>query len=206
MAILETYGPHGQGMPLMLDSRPDEIVIGSKEGCDIVVEGDPAVSRVHARLERRVSVWSIADCGARNGTFVNGVRISQERRLQNGDAITMGNSTKFVFRDAKVDTDTATAPAAPKPRLTPTEREVLKELVRPWFEGQPFSPVASVEEIAARRFTGDGAVKNCLGSLYDKFGVPPVDPDNKADRRTRLAQMAMQAGVIGLHEYADDPG
>jgi pSer/pThr/pTyr-binding forkhead associated (FHA) protein len=203
MAILETYGPHGQGMPVMLDDR-DEVVIGSKAGCALVIDGDPAVSRVHARLERYVSVWSVTDCNSKNGTFVNDTRITHERRLENGDAITMGNHTKLVFRDAKQDKDTATAPAAPKPKLTPTEHDVLKELMRPWFQGGPFAPVARVDEIAKRRFTGEGAVKNCLANLYDKFDVPPMDPGNAADRKTRLAQRAWQAGVIGVQEYAGD--
>jgi pSer/pThr/pTyr-binding forkhead associated (FHA) protein len=203
MAILETYGLHGQGMPVMLNEQ-DEVVVGSKEGCDLVIDGDPAVSRVHARLERHVSVWSIIDCQSKNGTFVNGVRVVLERRLEHRDEITMGNHTKLVFRDAGWTHDTATAPATPLPKLTPTERDVLKELMRPWYQGARFQPVATVEEIAQRRCTGDGAVKNCLANLYDKFDVPPIDPENRADRRTRLAQKAWQGGALGPHDF-DEP-
>ena len=202
MAILQIFGARGQGLDVMLDSQ-DVLHIGAKEGCEIIVEGDPAVSRVNSRLERRVSVWSITDCGSRNGTFVNGTRVVLERRLEHGDEITMGSHTKLVFRDAKQDQRTDTAPTAPLPRLTPTEREVLKELMRPWYEGGAFQPVATVDEIAARRYTRDGAVKNCLGNLYDKFGIPEIDPDNRADRRTRLAQRAWQAGALGPHDFAD---
>ena len=135
---------------------------------------------------------------------MNGTRVVLERRLEHGDEIAMGNHTKLVFRDVAQTKVTATAPTAPLPKLTPTEREVLVELMRPWYEGAVFQPVATVEEIAARRCTGNGAVKNTLSKLYDKFDVLAIDPDNRADRRTRLAQKAWQGGALGPHDF-DDP-
>ncbi len=55
---------------------------------------EPAVSRYHARLERRdAGVWLI-DNGSTNGTLVNGVRVT-ERRLEPQDIVRIGDS---VFR------------------------------------------------------------------------------------------------------------
>jgi hypothetical protein len=56
----------------------------------------PEVSRHHANIEMTESGWLIKDLGSGNGTFVNDVRIN-EQRLQDGDRIVIG-TVHFVFR------------------------------------------------------------------------------------------------------------
>jgi pSer/pThr/pTyr-binding forkhead associated (FHA) protein len=54
----------------------------------VVLDGDPCVSRVHATLERVAGVWTIDDNGlSRNGTFVNGRRVSGRLQLHDRDEI-----------------------------------------------------------------------------------------------------------------------
>jgi two-component system, NtrC family, response regulator GlrR len=52
------------------------LVIGGAPGVDLVIE-DPAVSRLHAELELSDSGLWVRDLESRNGTFVQGVRISR---------------------------------------------------------------------------------------------------------------------------------
>jgi class 3 adenylate cyclase len=60
---------------------------------------DPSVSLVHAELIPLGAHWLIGDDGlSRNGTFVNGERVSGRRRLRGGDIIRVGRTT-LTFRD-----------------------------------------------------------------------------------------------------------
>jgi len=57
---------------------------------------DSTVSRRHARLVPEDSHWVIEDMGSANGTYVNGVRLTQPLRVHGGDQIRCG-STLLVF-------------------------------------------------------------------------------------------------------------
>jgi pSer/pThr/pTyr-binding forkhead associated (FHA) protein len=54
--------------------------------------GDPTVSRLHARIERRDGQTYVEDLGSRNGTLVNGKPISREAPLQPGDRVRIGSA------------------------------------------------------------------------------------------------------------------
>ncbi|MBI5518184.1 MAG: sigma 54-interacting transcriptional regulator [Deltaproteobacteria bacterium] len=70
-------------------------VLGSAPGVDVVL-GDPAVSRLHAELELRDDgVW-LRDLGSRNGTWVEGVRVTGAR-VEDGARVTVG-STQLTLR------------------------------------------------------------------------------------------------------------
>ncbi len=64
----------------------DSISIGRNSHCDLVLP-DEVVSRNHARLRSREDGISIEDLGSRNGTFVNGKRITEPTKLNDGDYI-----------------------------------------------------------------------------------------------------------------------
>jgi Nif-specific regulatory protein len=68
-----------------------------REPTNSVVVIDPSVSRHHCRLRRESDGrFQITDMGSRNGTVVNGSRIS-EQWLQHGDQISIGDSV-FLFQ------------------------------------------------------------------------------------------------------------
>jgi pSer/pThr/pTyr-binding forkhead associated (FHA) protein len=56
------------------------------------------VSKLHARILRRAGVWAVEDCGSRNGTWVNEMRIA-ERGLWPGDAVRAGR-TVFLYLES----------------------------------------------------------------------------------------------------------
>jgi hypothetical protein len=57
---------------------------------------DSKISRNHARLEPVRSTYILTDLGSANGTFVNGVRITQPVRLRDADLVQVGD-TQLVF-------------------------------------------------------------------------------------------------------------
>ncbi len=79
-----------QGDVLTLDSHP--LTLGRGQNNDVQLGADEYASSRHARIEpRRDGVW-IEDVGSTNGTFVNGIRLTRERRLAPGDVVRVGET------------------------------------------------------------------------------------------------------------------
>src|SRR5262245_11213107 len=55
-------------------------VIGRASSCDIVID-DPTVSRIHAEFLYTDNQLAIKDAGSKNGTFLNGKRISDSTAI-----------------------------------------------------------------------------------------------------------------------------
>ena len=96
-AYLEMWGATGASM-VPLDG--DRITLGSADSNDLAVPTDRRLSRMHAVFERYPAGWCVRDLGSRNGTFVNGQRVWQERALVDGDEIRAGAS-RFVLRSRR---------------------------------------------------------------------------------------------------------
>src|SRR5262245_19816853 len=84
MAILRLHR-HG-APPLEIDR--DRVVVGRDPSCEVVID-DKSVSRRHAALERRGSVFVVVDQGSANGSFVNGEQVS-EAALYDGQELRLG--------------------------------------------------------------------------------------------------------------------
>ncbi len=77
--------------------RPDKrsYVIGREETCDLPIQ-DALASRRHAELRwADEGFWYVVDLNSRNGLLVNGVRVAQPTRLDDGTQIQVGGQ---VFR------------------------------------------------------------------------------------------------------------
>ena len=77
-----------------------ETVIGRSADVAIRVVDD-GVSRNHARIRHDANGSFVDDLGSRNGTFVNGERISASTPLREGDKIQVGRTTvlRFAYHD-----------------------------------------------------------------------------------------------------------
>jgi hypothetical protein len=78
------------GEVFTLDSHP--LTVGRAVNNDVSMPDDEYASGRHARFEpRRDGVW-VEDIGSTNGTFVNGIRLTRERKLTPGDVIRVGET------------------------------------------------------------------------------------------------------------------
>jgi pSer/pThr/pTyr-binding forkhead associated (FHA) protein len=78
------------GEVFVLDSHP--LTIGRAVNNDVSMPDDEYASGRHARFEpRRDGIW-VEDIGSTNGTFVNGIRLTRERKLTPGDVIRVGET------------------------------------------------------------------------------------------------------------------
>ena len=135
-AWLELAGPDAvRRVPL----EAERATVGKHEANDVPLPPDETASRLHAVLERYPTGWCVRDLGSRNGTWVNGERVWQVRRLRDGDRLLLGR-TSLVFRtDEPLAGLGPTEPGEPPPELTRREREVLVALCRPLAGGEVFT-------------------------------------------------------------------
>jgi FHA domain len=176
----------------------ERVTIGSSEAADIVID-EPSVSRVHALIEWLAGSWFVADLGSRNGTFVNGERAQVRRVLRPGDELRLGLA-RMVLRGMPSGGGSPTDVVDEAPVLTPRERDVLVALCQPLLAGDPFTEPASIRRIATSLVVSDGAVKQHLARMFDKFGV--ADGER---RRVRLANAALSSGAVTLADLAPPP-
>ncbi len=80
----------GAGFPL----NKECVRIGRGVDMDILINNG-SISRQHARVRRLIEGCLVADCGSRNGIYVNGERV-KEQTLNDGDQIRIGE-LQFVF-------------------------------------------------------------------------------------------------------------
>jgi len=137
----------------------------------------------------------IDDGLSRNGTYVNGERVTTRQRLRDGDVVRAG-STVIVFRDPRSagfsDTRIGATELAP-PTVSDAQRRVLLALCRPYKEPGPFTTPATNQDIASELFLSVEAVKTHLRALFAKFAVEDL-PQNQ--KRARLIERAFQTGLV----------
>ena len=197
---LEVFKPSGRELVPLTGER---VTLGKASTNVVALEHDATVSRLHAILENHGSAWSIRDVGSRNGTFVNGEKITAERVLRSGDEVRIGKS-RVVYLEARqsgVPVEEATiVPDAAQlpPRLTRREVDVLMVLCRPLVSDDTFPEPASVRRMAGELYVTEAAVKQHLQNLYDKFAIP-----TEGDRRVRLANEALRRGAVTIAQLRD---
>jgi hypothetical protein len=68
------------------------LTVGRAANNDVSIDGDEYASARHARFEPRRDGVYVEDVGSTNGTFVNGIRLTRERRLTRGDIVRVGET------------------------------------------------------------------------------------------------------------------
>ena len=88
------YRDHrGRQRILSLPETWNRVVVGRSLNVDLVLSWDDEISGVHAELQRLGDDWLLVDDGlSRNGSFVNGQRVSGRRRLRDGDRLGFGST------------------------------------------------------------------------------------------------------------------
>ena len=155
-----------------------KITIGRHTTNDIVLAGDMRVSRHHAEVEERDDEWILRDLRSRNGTLLNGRRVS-ESPLREGDRIKIGGST-FVFSSEQDPMATITGTDAlgssSKPALSDREMEILTLLARG----------STDKQIAEALVISLATVRSHLDRIRTKTGCR---------RRSELTRLAIELGL-----------
>jgi pSer/pThr/pTyr-binding forkhead associated (FHA) protein len=193
----------GEQLIVSLRNVPSQLTIGRAEGCDVCLSWDSGVSRAHAQLERLGKHdWMLVDDGlSHNGSIVNGERLRQRRRLDDGDMLRFGQTSVLFRAPRPQDQSTVTVMlGASTIELTPAQRRVLVALCRPFREGSKFPTPASNRDIAEELVVSVEAVKTQMRALFERFEVGPLARDAK---RARLVHRAFETGVITQRDLED---
>ncbi len=184
----------GAQIIVVLEKSDERLWIGRDPDSDVVLDWDDQVSRTHAELERAGGGWTVSDDGlSRNGTFVDGERVSGSRRLRDRQALRVGGSSityRAPGRSGVRTTPGDTLVAAPD--LTPMQRKVLAALCRPAREAPGAALPATNRGIAEELVLSVDGVKTHMRALFARFGVEDL-PQNR--KRARLMELALQAGL-----------
>ena len=203
-AFLVLRDGDGEQQILGLEPGTSPITIGRERSTDVQLQWDLEVSRVHAELAEIGRTWTLSDDGmSRNGSFVNGERITGRRRLEDGDRLLIG-TTEIEFRDPAGMSGTIAPPTKAPPTLTrilspltPAQARVATALCRPFGATNGLATPATNQEIAEELFLTVAAVKTHLRSLVRRFEIEHL-PQN--EKRLRLVELLLRHGDVDERE------
>jgi hypothetical protein len=133
MQLIVVQGkPEGKTIPLM----GPVFVIGREEGCHLRPSSDE-VSRRHSEIRIGAEGATVSDLGSRNGTFVNGRRVTEPTPLKSGDLVKVGPLTFAVSIQGAPG---AAAPAKPSSGVKSLD-EVGHEEVASWLIADDKQPL-----------------------------------------------------------------
>jgi predicted component of type VI protein secretion system len=92
----------GSQRVVTLEDERSPITIGRRLDNDIVLSWDSEASRRHAHLLHTEDGWALVDDESRNGSYLNGERVTGQRRLRDGDVFRFGD-TVVLFRATVTD-------------------------------------------------------------------------------------------------------
>ncbi len=93
-ALLVVHRGPAEGSEFLLPAEADVVGVGRSPESEVFLD-DVTVSRRHAEFRRGADGWSVRDVGSLNGTYVNRVRVD-DQRLDGGDEVQIGKF-RFVF-------------------------------------------------------------------------------------------------------------
>jgi len=88
---------HDMGGSQHLVNLGQTLTIGRRADNDVALAWDDEVSRRHAHIVGAAEGWALVDDESRNGSFLNGVRITETSPLRDGDVLRFGD-TVVLFR------------------------------------------------------------------------------------------------------------
>ena len=96
-----------------VEVRDDVVRLGRESDSTITFAGDDArvVSARHAEIRHAAGGWRLVDLGSRNGTFLNGSRVTAATALKAGDRVSLGES------GPKLEVAAVAEPGGPAPTV-----------------------------------------------------------------------------------------
>jgi hypothetical protein len=183
----------------LIEEGTTSLWVGRSASADLSLPWDPEVSNLHAQLEFVGTECTLVDEGlSRNGSFVNGERVSGRRRLRDGDTLRFGQTGVIYRAPGESASETVlSGDALTAAGVSPAQKRVLVALCRPFKDGSSFATPATNGQIGEELHLSVDAVKTHLRALFEKFGVEDL-PQNQ--KRVALVERALQSGLVSERE------
>jgi pSer/pThr/pTyr-binding forkhead associated (FHA) protein len=193
------------GVQRIVTLGDDSLWIGRRDSVGLSLSWDDQVSGVHAELEPTAGEWTLLDDGlSRNGSYVNGERVTGRRRLRDRDMLRFGRTVMLYRAPAELGRPAAqstvmAADVLVAANLSETQRKVLVALCRPFRDGATHATPATNQQIADELFLSVQAVKAHQRAQFEKFSVEDLPQNSK---RAALVERAMRSGLISGRDLA----
>ena len=173
------------GKEIIIDSS--KFIIGRADDCNLRPHSD-AISRRHCVIIKTEKAVGVRDLKSRNGTLVNGTKITGDKRLRNGDSLEVG-PLKFevVLESSKVEEEKAAPAKAESAAATKSNKpkSEMGGMVSQWLEEaddvareeQKFSETREYRFDETSRIELDQAA---LDEAAAKKKTAEIKPDEKA--------------------------
>lgn len=171
-----------------------EVTLGRSSACNVELDST-AVSKLHARVDRRLTQLVLEDLGSSNGTFVNGVRTTTTL-LHDGDVISLGGVVELHVRIELAEVTSASGarsrsdwlPVGTSPLARPQFGSEWRTRIE-WSSGE-------LRDVAALRGVAPGAARAGAHG-HGTAPVPPAGTPASDEPQTRLgpAARALRAGA-----------
>lgn len=182
--------------------------IGRTPGNDLILAGDPLVSRQHAVIRcQNHGHFQIVDLGSKNGTFVDGRQVILPVALREGVEIRIGRSTMtFHFSREESTSEGMDFTLAGTTQTNPVHEIGVAILVcdiRGFSSISETLPPAAVSKFIGKWFLRIGEIVECHGGQIDKFigdavlAYWPGEPGNACRSALSAAEeMSAQAAQL----------
>jgi serine phosphatase RsbU (regulator of sigma subunit) len=160
---LVIHTPDGRARTVPLES--ERVTLGRSSTNELCYADDAGLSRQHLAFERSGDQWAIRDLGSKNGTLLNGTRITNLQTLRPGDRVIAGHLS-IEYRDSA-----ATAPS-------PAANTVV------FIEGR--------DAVATTGTTVATSLAGILGGGADRTKAEVIDPDRYMRALVRAGQQLSQ--------------
>ncbi len=179
---------HIEGEGSRVVDLPDgvDVTFGRSRGATVHVESEK-VSRMHARIRRSGELLEIEDLGSRNGTRVDGEKISGVHRVSSGDEIVIGPILAIVNLTSGLGRPSAVADA------TQGEARLVAEVDRATRYHRPLS-------IGLLRVPSDPAIEAIARSLRP---MDLIAEDAGDDYLVILPELARTDGQTAIDRMLD---
>jgi predicted component of type VI protein secretion system len=151
---------------------------------------DKSVSHAHCEILVNGPEVIVRDLDSANGTFVNGLRVSQQGQIKSGQTVRFGLvEARLELEPPKWD-DTSSEETAVH-AMRRSQRDLRREQARP----KPASPSATF----ASKADGDSTEQTVIVPKTARVGEtenPPVTPEAPAQPRRTLIRRAILASVV----------
>lgn len=151
------------------------VLIGRDKTCDLCLR-DAYVSRHHCWVERQDDSWYVRDLGSRNGTWVNGARVTQPTEVESGAVLKVGRTLMRV-EETTESTETSYQPPWPTLDLDFTHKTARldDQLVLPPLTDAQWKALVLLWERRGRAVTREEIAANVWPELSRQDASRHVD-------------------------------
>ncbi|MFM7034226.1 MAG: FHA domain-containing protein [Planctomycetia bacterium] len=165
--------------------KRDQLLVGRAEECDVRPLSDE-VSRRHCAVRIEPDVVWVEDLGSRNGTFVNGNKITEKTKVFDGDVIKVGNLELRVSGG----TERKETPAAASPASWNDEDEVSRWLLA---DSTASGIIHDTTQTSAVPTPVDPSGPDHASPEADRSGVTRINIDELKASRTHPSGLPQEA-------------